>query len=292
MRLIDKLPKLPLLLLLASAPLWALTHGERHYVADEHSSRWEGEFSPLFCELRHEVPGFGTAHFSKVAGGGLEMTINVSQQPLHEGEAQLSSRPPSWRHGVNVRQLGEVSYQSGDTPFIFDELLSRRLLSELEQGMFPTLEFPDGVDGRDRVTLALSAVRVRDALKGFRGCMAELLPFQYDEVNFSRFFFGFNKWALDNEMRERLIQVARYMNADETVVKAKICGFTDSRGFRRYNQMLSERRGNSVRDFLIEQGVAADRLDVCSHGESDPLATNRTVSGRANNRRVDVRLLR
>lgn len=293
MRLIDKLPRLPLLLLLATTtPLWALPHGERHYVADEHSSRWEGDFSPLRCELRHEVPGYGIAQFTQTAGGELAMSINANQLPLKAGEARLSSRPPSWRHGVNVRRLGEVNFRPGVTPFVFDEVLARRLLSELEQGMYPTLEFEDGVDGRDRVTLALSSVRAQAPLRDFHACLAGVLPYDYSYVNSSTLRFGFGGEALSAESQQRLSEVASYLIADSSVKQVAVYGYTDSRGFRSVNLRQSQRRAEAVRDFLIARGVDPAIIKLRAFGETNPIASNRTASGRALNRRVTVTLSR
>ncbi len=63
-------------------------------------------------------------------------------------------------------------------------------------------------------------------------------------------------------------------------------GHTDNVGGREYNQELSERRARAVRDYLVEQGVDPDRLEVEAYGEDDPLYSNRTPEGRQKNRRV------
>ncbi len=67
-------------------------------------------------------------------------------------------------------------------------------------------------------------------------------------------------------------------------------GHTDSTGSNRTNQLLSERRANAVRDYLIANGINADRLTAVGYGEDKPIADNNTVTGRKNNRRVEVKL--
>ncbi len=67
-------------------------------------------------------------------------------------------------------------------------------------------------------------------------------------------------------------------------------GHTDSVGSEKSNQLLSERRANSVRDYLIANGINADRLTAQGFGESRPIADNKTREGRKNNRRVEVTL--
>ncbi len=65
-------------------------------------------------------------------------------------------------------------------------------------------------------------------------------------------------------------------------------GHTDSRGETRYNDALSERRAGAVRDALVQRGVASARLEALGLGESYPVATNDTVAGRQQNRRVEI----
>lgn len=67
-------------------------------------------------------------------------------------------------------------------------------------------------------------------------------------------------------------------------------GHTDSVGSKSSNQSLSERRANAVRDYLIANGIAADRLSAAGYGEDNPIADNKTRAGRAENRRVEVKL--
>jgi outer membrane protein OmpA-like peptidoglycan-associated protein len=74
--------------------------------------------------------------------------------------------------------------------------------------------------------------------------------------------------------------------------KFSIEGHTDSVGAAKSNQLLSERRANAVRDYLIANGIAADRLTAQGFGEEKPIDSNNTKAGRANNRRVEVNLIK
>ena len=67
-------------------------------------------------------------------------------------------------------------------------------------------------------------------------------------------------------------------------------GYTDSVGSESSNQALSERRANAVRDYLISNGINAERLTAAGYGEDSPIATNNTRAGRSENRRVEVKL--
>ena len=74
--------------------------------------------------------------------------------------------------------------------------------------------------------------------------------------------------------------------------KFSIEGHTDSDGKDAMNQKLSEDRAGAVKDYLIENGIASDRLTSIGFGESKPIDTNKTAKGKANNRRVEVKLVK
>jgi OOP family OmpA-OmpF porin len=69
-----------------------------------------------------------------------------------------------------------------------------------------------------------------------------------------------------------------------------IVGHTDSRGSKRYNQGLSERRAQSVADYLAAQGLTTNNIQVSGRGESEPVASNKSRAGRAQNRRVNIQV--
>ncbi len=70
-----------------------------------------------------------------------------------------------------------------------------------------------------------------------------------------------------------------------------VFGHTDSTGSDAYNQALSERRANSVANFLANSGVLRERIATQGYGESQPIATNSTEEGRAANRRVEIKIV-
>lgn len=73
-------------------------------------------------------------------------------------------------------------------------------------------------------------------------------------------------------------------------IHVEVAGHTDSQGAADYNEGLSERRAITVRDYLIGHGVSADRMTVKGYGEAEPIADNSTAAGRAQNRRVVLRI--
>ena len=74
----------------------------------------------------------------------------------------------------------------------------------------------------------------------------------------------------------------------QTVIRVE--GHTDSTGSESYNMVLSQRRADSVMDLIVQRGVPSTRIETMPYGESMPIAANSTGSGRAMNRRVEIKI--
>jgi OOP family OmpA-OmpF porin len=102
--------------------------------------------------------------------------------------------------------------------------------------------------------------------------------------------FDFDKATLRPEAIVILNNAAGLLTTHERVV-VEVAGHTDSKGSEEYNQALSERRANAVRDYLVSKGINASRLTARGYGELQPVATNDTDEGRQANRRVELIVL-
>jgi len=134
----------------------------------------------------------------------------------------------------------------------------------------------DGViDGRDKCP---------DTPKGEKvdadGCSRVLMRFENME-------FDFDSAALKPSSASVLDSAVRFL-VDNPERKVRVEGHTDSRGSNTYNQGLSQRRAQAVRNYLVSKGISADRLSVSGKGEDNPIASNDTDAGRARNRRVEL----
>lgn len=99
--------------------------------------------------------------------------------------------------------------------------------------------------------------------------------------------FDFDKSDIRPDARPILDEAAKVLK-EAGDVTVQVNGYTDSIGTDAYNQALSERRARSVARYLEQQGVPANRLTVRGFGESNPVASNATPEGRAQNRRVEL----
>jgi outer membrane protein OmpA-like peptidoglycan-associated protein len=106
-------------------------------------------------------------------------------------------------------------------------------------------------------------------------------------VNMSDVLFDFGSYTLKPGAREKLAKISGIVLAHPGLT-LQIEGHTDSVGTDEFNQQLSERRADSVRDFLAENGVPASSITARGFGKTQPVASNDTAEGRQRNRRVEL----
>jgi OOP family OmpA-OmpF porin len=101
--------------------------------------------------------------------------------------------------------------------------------------------------------------------------------------------FDFDKYALKEGGKAELTRLSQIIIAQGSAVgDIDVVGHTDSVGTDEYNQALSVRRAMAVKDFLVSKGIPANMMDVIGMGKRQPVASNDTAAGRAQNRRVDI----
>jgi outer membrane protein OmpA-like peptidoglycan-associated protein len=106
-------------------------------------------------------------------------------------------------------------------------------------------------------------------------------------VNMSDVLFDTAKFSLRPLAREKLAKVAGIVSGHPGL-RLDVEGYTDSVGGDEYNQRLSEQRGSSVRDYLVQQGMPGSSVTTKGFGKTQPVASNDTAQGRQQNRRVEL----
>lgn len=103
--------------------------------------------------------------------------------------------------------------------------------------------------------------------------------------------FEFNKATLTKDS-EKVLEMAYDALVAQPDIKVMIVGHTDAVGSNAYNQKLSLRRAQSVKNWMVKKGISARRMTVSGKGETEPIDDNATDDGRANNRRIEFRVLK
>ncbi len=103
--------------------------------------------------------------------------------------------------------------------------------------------------------------------------------------------FEFNKATLTKDS-EKILEMAYDALVAQPDIKVLIVGHTDSKGSNAYNKKLSLRRSQTVKNWMVGKGISARRMTVAGKGEEEPIDDNSTEDGRANNRRIEFRVLK
>ena len=129
--------------------------------------------------------------------------------------------------------------------------------------------------------------KAQDAEKAAKGKLIYTVTLSNDKVR-----FPVNKAEISDEAKTMVDDAVAPLVQANRGVYFEIEGHTDGTGSAEYNEKLGEERAMAVRDYIAKKyGVALSRLNVISYGKDDPVADNKTREGRAENRRVVIRIL-
>jgi outer membrane protein OmpA-like peptidoglycan-associated protein len=104
--------------------------------------------------------------------------------------------------------------------------------------------------------------------------------------------FPLNRAEISDEAKAIIDEAVTPLKTENRGVYFEVQGYTDATGEEPYNFRLGEERAMAVRDYIAKtHGIALSRINVISYGESNPVADNNTKDGRAQNRRVVIRIL-
>src|SRR5207245_4216330 len=107
----------------------------------------------------------------------------------------------------------------------------------------------------------------------------------------SGIFFDSGKSTLKPGAKKKLDRIADQLKSDPAI-KVVVEGHTDNTGTATKNMTLSEKRAEAVRAYLVSKGIPEDRITATGKGDSEPVATNKTLAGRQQNRRVELVITR
>lgn len=129
--------------------------------------------------------------------------------------------------------------------------------------------------------------RVKDLQDDLPGTQVEQVEEGVKVTFDSSILFELNSSYLTEEAHQQLQGLAAALKK-HPYTSIRIDGHTDNTGTDEYNKWLSGRRAESVKSFLVEQGIPAGHMQTAGYGESRPVADNATPEGQARNRRVEV----
>lgn len=260
------------------------------YISPIDKSEWRVESSIFECKLSHNIPFYGDAVFFHRAGESQQFFLQEQTLRLESGKASLKSEKPLWKPVGTPLDLGLATVKRGKKPVKLNTQLSERVLTELHQGMRMVVTRKPWYGAESSVRVAMQPVNFRPAYREYLNCQTALLPVNFDQISRTSIYFPMGHDELAAQEKRKLDNIVLYVKADPTVSGYVIDGHTDSTGVRADNLALSQRRAEMVAAYLTTRGVDSGKISVRWHGERYPKASNRSRKGRAQNRRVTIRL--
>lgn len=287
-------------------------------------AEWQSVPGSNACHLVHRLPRLGTVILSQYRDHRLVTTLVTRRPPAGRREGRLYREATPWQPPVR-EVLARVDAVPERNALRFDHDVSALLLEGLEAGREMRLAFPAWQAGP--LDAVLSPVAFRPALRAHLSCLGDgdgPAPDDGDaaggaapgnrasaaaaagaagrasvsagggdlaapgEDGRTPIYFGRGTARLDRTDFERIRALARRLRGAGHLSEVVIVGHTDSTGSAGYNRALGLARAIEVRNHLIAEGVAADRLAVRSHGEARPVTDNGDRFERSRNRRVVI----
>lgn len=259
------------------------------YAGPMQDSQWQVDTSVFACRMAQDIPLLGEAVFLRRAGEDQRFYLTELNRQLKPGVAELYSLTPRWRAIGQHYSVRSLTIGEGDVVSL-DWRDSQQLLQELVSGRQLLVRGDSWYESQQSVDVVIEPVRFRQALGEYQHCLAGLLPVNYDQVRRTSVHFPGGTEEFDDDERQLLDNLARYVLADAYITALVVDGHTDGQGLRAENLELSQKRAEFVVTYLTERGVPEDLIQVRWHGERYPIASNRTAAGRAENRRVTIRV--
>ena len=271
------------------SPVWA---GYQFYGDSLNASQWKVSGNRLECRLSQTIAGYGKATFKHRSLESMEFRVSSNDIPRKPAQALVYVKPTDWKRYADKKILGRVSINTKKDIFVVPEDWAYRMALELREGMEAVWSHSDWADGEDIVTAKVSPIKFEPAWRDFRECGNNLIDYGYKDIRFSTFYFAKKSMRLNFDEKAKLDKLAEYVSLDSDFQYIKINSHTDSRGVRGKNLAISKRRANMIKNYLVDKGVNQKHFVIVARGEKKPKYNNRTRSGRAKNRRVEIRLVK
>ena len=240
-------------------------------------------------------------HFNQTADtqGTVESTIVQKALPVAKPSLEIPSKPSQ---AISSKRLAtadpesssvlDAASKTGETALVEPE--AHNALDTVKPAFQPeTVSNKDMVVVRKKETLAKTATAPQKLQSDVPQATSEDLSQSmsgYKQIITKHFLFDPGGWRLKPETHEVLDELVEHFQKNESLWLL-IEGHSDSRGSEDLNQKLSEKRAEAVAAYLVRSGVPPHRFTTVGYGSSQPVATNETPEGRAQNRRVVIKTI-
>lgn len=259
-----------------AAPVYAQT-----YITAFADSQWKAQSGAFACSLIHDITAFGSARLVRNAGSAELLELTARTQAFGDGAVRVEAVPPMWRSDANPGNLGQAQ-ASGQLLQVSGAQIAA-ITASLEQGA-------NVIFSGSNLRVGLAARNFSTAFASYRTCVKNLIPYTFDQLSRTQLSYARETEALSPAAKAELDKIVRYVKADQKVLGIIVDAHSDKQPKSEESDALSQLQAELVTSYLIDKGVAADRITTRWHGDKFPIANNQNKVGQAKNRRVTVRL--
>ncbi|MCG9684088.1 OmpA family protein [Vibrio sp. Isolate23] len=262
------------------------------YVAKPQQSQWQMiANTPLECRMVHPIPNYGDAVFSSHASKKINLDFELKmKRPMGKTrDVSLVSMPPVWRPGDSSERITNIRFFQQFDGYVGGQT-AWSILTELEKGRYPTFSYQEWQSRDQRVEVALSSVLFQRSYNAFSDCIANLLPYSFEDIAFTILHYDRSSVQLNKASQKRLAQIAEYIRHNQDIDLVLVSTYTANDESKSASQNLSEQRAEVLRDYFESLGLPEDRIQVQGYGRRRPVDDNSSPIGKDKNRRVVISL--
>lgn len=269
--------------------LSATSYGQT-YSAGFNNSRWVTASSPFSCSLSHKIPKYGVATFSRKAGSSEVFELQQDEVILPMSLITIEAVPPSWRNDLAPVNLGQTQALAGKTVIRLSPSQLPPLMAQLEKGMQVLFSSNQLSTKGTNVRVGIEAQQFPAAYKKYKHCIAQLIPYSFQQVARVTMTYASGAEVLSAATKAQLDKIVRYAKADPRVLGVIVDAHSEKLIDPATAEAISKIQAELVVAYLVERGLPAGKITARWHGDKFPIASNLSAIGKAQNRRVTVRL--
>ena len=265
---------------------------EREYKPAYDASNWEVVTDELSCKLTYNIADYGVLSFSQQAGflEAAELKIFRNRGVAHS-RAIVEFVSPEWHPNVLQQHGWRFQVVDSKQTITFSNRQARQILDNIDAGFMTIIRHTDNTDRRNIAVAKVLPVLFHANYLKYTKCQDEIVPVSFDDIKKSNIYFETGSVRLDHTAKQWLEYIVAYAKTPY-LRRIELGGYTDSVGSFRANHKLASLRVEEVRKHLLDAGFNEKQIKIRVYGEQRAIDSNLTPQGRANNRRVEVKIYR
>ncbi|MFW5425662.1 MAG: OmpA family protein [Methylophagaceae bacterium] len=255
-------------------------------------TQWLVSESPLECSLTQDIARFGSAQFSQLPAQEFSLTFTTALYPSKQTDIYFEIAQAPWQNSEDRLMLVAIPVEKNQQTFTITGKMAKQAFTYIKEGMFPTIRY-QSQNSIEEISVLLSTVHFRDSHLAFTQCVEQLTPYTFEQMRQLTVYFNSEESTLHSEAKKALTRLSDYVKIDDSIKRITVSGHTDNHGRKRLNIPLSQARALAVKAFLINESEIDESMIVTSfHREFVAATSNKTGSGRTQNRRAEIELIR